>query len=90
MTIDLRKIVGEVLSIALIFSFISWYFAESPSKTQVVYQVNLNFHTVNRHLDLLLEKTLVEIFQGPPKRYKTTSKGEEALECLKKIEAIYS
>ena len=63
---------------------------DGASKTQVVYQVNLNFHTVNRHLDLLVEKELIEIFQGPPKRYKTTSKGEEALECLKKIEAIYS
>jgi predicted transcriptional regulator len=60
------------------------------SKTQVVYKVNLNFHTVNRHLDLLVEKELIEIFQGPPKRYKTTSKGEKALECLKEIEAIYS
>jgi predicted transcriptional regulator len=63
---------------------------DGASKTQVVYQVNLNFHTVNRHLDLLIEKALIEIFQGSTKRYKTTSKGEEALECLKKIEAMYS
>jgi predicted transcriptional regulator len=63
---------------------------DGASKTQVVYQGNLNFHTVNRHLDLLIEKVLIEIVHGPPRRYKTTSKGEEALECLKKIEAIYS
>ncbi len=63
---------------------------DGASKTHIVYQVNLNFHTVNRHLDLLLEKALIEIINGPPKMYKTTSKGEKALECLKEIEAIYS
>jgi len=71
-------------------NILSVFQGDGASKTQVVYQVNLNFHTVNRHLDLLLEKALIEIFQDPPKRYKTTSKGEKALECLKEIEAIYS
>jgi predicted transcriptional regulator len=52
--------------------------------------VNLNFHTVNAHLDLLLKKGLLEATPGEPIMYKTTPKGEQALECLKEVEAIYS
>jgi predicted transcriptional regulator len=60
------------------------------SKTRIVYQVNLNFKTVNAHLGLLQEKELLEAIQSDRPIYRTTPKGEQALESLKKIEAIYS
>ena len=60
------------------------------SKTRIVYQVNMNFHTINPHLDLLIEKTLIDVVQGSPVLYRTTRHGERALECLREIEAIYS
>ena len=59
-------------------------------KTRIVYQVNLNFKTVREHLDLLLEKGLLEAIPGESIMYKTTEKGEGALESHKAIEAIYS
>ena len=59
-------------------------------KTQIVYQVNLNFKTVKWYLDLLLEKGLLEAIPGERTMYKTTEKGEGALESHKAIEAIYS
>jgi predicted transcriptional regulator len=60
------------------------------SKTRIVYQVNMNFHTINPHLDLLIEKTLIDIVQGSPVLYKTTRRGEKALERLREVESIYS
>jgi predicted transcriptional regulator len=61
-----------------------------PNKTRIVYQVGLNFHTVEPYLDLLLEKGLLEAIPGVYIMYKTTEKGEGALESHKAIEAIYS
>jgi len=63
---------------------------EGASKTMIVYQVNLNFSTVMRYLDLLLKKDLLEVVSGNPIIYKTTAKGEVALESLKAVEAIFS
>jgi predicted transcriptional regulator len=60
------------------------------SKTRIVYQVNMNFHTIEPHLDLLIEKALIDVVPGTHVLYKTTSKGERALDCLREIEAIYS
>lgn len=60
------------------------------SKTRTVYQVNLNFHTVNVYLNLLLEKGLIEAIPGERIIYKTTEKGERALESHRAVEAIYS
>jgi predicted transcriptional regulator len=59
-------------------------------KTQIVYQVNLNFETVKGFLDLLLEKGLLEAIPGGHIMYKTTKKGERALESHRAVEAIYS
>jgi predicted transcriptional regulator len=53
-------------------------------------QVNMNFRTINPYLDLLIEKALIDVVQGSPVLYKTTPRGESALECLRGIEAIYS
>ncbi len=59
-------------------------------KTQIVYQVNMNFKTVKGYLDLLLEKGLLEAIEGDRTIYKTTPEGERALESHRAIEAIYS
>ena len=63
---------------------------EGANKTRIVYQVGLNFKTVNGYLDLLLEKRLLEAIPGAYIMYKTTEKGEGALESHRAIEAIYS
>jgi predicted transcriptional regulator len=63
---------------------------EGANKTRIVYQVGLNFKTVNGYLDLLLEKSLLEAIPGAYIMYKTTEKGEGALESHRVIEAIYS
>jgi predicted transcriptional regulator len=63
---------------------------DATSKTRIVYQTNLNFKTAKEHLDLLLEKGLLEAIPGERIMYKTTKKGERALESHKAIEAIYS
>jgi predicted transcriptional regulator len=63
---------------------------DGASKTRIVYQTNLNFKTAKEHLDLLLEKGLLEAIPGENIMYKTTSAGERALEHHRAIEAIYS
>ena len=63
---------------------------EGTSKTRIVYQVNLNFKTVKGFLDLLLENGLLEAIPGEHIMYKTTEKGERALNSHKAVEAIYS
>ncbi len=60
------------------------------SRTRIVYQTNLNFKTVVLYLDLLCEKGLLKAIPGDRIMYKTTEKGEGALECHRAIEAIYS
>ena len=55
-------------------------------QTRIVYQVNLNFRTVEPYLDLLLEKGLLEVIPGAYIMYKTTEKGEGALESHRAIE----
>jgi predicted transcriptional regulator len=44
-------------------------------KTQIVYQANLNFRTVNPYIDLLAKNNLIEVKQGKNVLYKTTDKG---------------
>ena len=63
---------------------------DGANKTRIVYQAGLNFRTVKGYLGLLLEKGLLEAIEGDRTIYKTTEKGEGALESHKAIEAIYS
>lgn len=63
---------------------------DGARKTKIVYQVNMNFNIANSYLDLLTKKGLLEAIQGKHTIYKTTAKGEKALECLRAIEEIYS
>ncbi len=59
-------------------------------KTQIVYQVNLNFMTVRPFLDLLLKKGLLKASQNRRTMYQTTREGERALKILLEAEAITS
>lgn len=45
-------------------------------QTRIVYQVNLNFRTVEPYLDLPLEKGLLEVIPGAYIMHKTTEKGK--------------
>lgn len=58
-------------------------------KTKIVYQVNLNFKTVNNYLCLLRKKGLLETIQGEKILYKTTPSGEKALESFRIVEEIF-
>lgn len=62
-----NKIISEVLEICL----------EGANKTRIVYQVNLNFRTVNSYLDLLIKNSMIEVSGEEKKIYKTTEKGRE-------------
>jgi predicted transcriptional regulator len=63
---------------------------DGASKTKIVYQANLNFGSVKTHLGLLQEKGLLEATPDVRPIYKTTPKGEIALERLRVVEEIYS
>jgi predicted transcriptional regulator len=76
-----NQLILEILEICL---------EDSKSKTRVVYQANMNFNTVNSYLDLLIKNGLIEVIEGEMTLYKTTEKGENALEKLRKIEALVS
>ncbi|MGQ9460326.1 MAG: winged helix-turn-helix domain-containing protein [Candidatus Bathyarchaeaceae archaeon] len=59
------------------------------SKTRIMYQANLNFSRVNQYLPELLEKGLITKKNNPkggPVHYKTTEKGKDLLELLKKAQ----
>ena len=58
------------------------------NKTQIVYSCNLNFHTVVPYLDLLIKNGLAEQGEGKSPRYRTTSKGFEALGHFQEIEKL--
>ena len=60
---------------------------EGATKTRIVYQVNLNFHTVIPYLDLLIKKNLVERSDENSNIYKTTSSGIKLLSELKSIQS---
>jgi len=62
---------------------------ECVNKTKVVYQANLNFRTVVPYLDLLIVNGLLEASACKFPLYRTTAKGENALESLRVIEEIY-
>jgi|GEM_PF-1571569 len=59
---------------------------DGAGKTKIVCQANLNFYTINPYLDLLTVNGLLEVEAGNHIRYRTTPKGEKALERLREIE----
>ncbi|HNX39256.1 MAG TPA: winged helix-turn-helix domain-containing protein [Methanothrix sp.] len=70
-----QEIIAQILEVCL----------ERSSKTRIVYQVNLNFRTINPYLQLLLKNELLDMVIEEQKLYKTTAKGEILLESIKKI-----
>ncbi|MDD1736205.1 MAG: winged helix-turn-helix domain-containing protein [Methanothrix sp.] len=70
-----QEIIAQILEVCL----------ESASKTRIVYQVNLNFRTINPYLEILVKNNLIEAGQGEQKLYRTTPKGVDLLETIKKV-----
>ena len=70
-----QEIIAQILEVCL----------EKSSKTRIVYQVNLNFRTINPYLQLLIKNELLEMLEGEQKLYRTTARGESLLESIKKI-----
>jgi len=61
---------------------------QGVTKTRLVYRINLNFLVIRKHLDLLLEKNLLQITDGPTKLYVTTQKGAEFLNEFRKMKEM--
>jgi predicted transcriptional regulator len=61
---------------------------EPKSITRIVYQVNLNFHTVRPHLNGLIDSGQIMEIPGSPIRYKTTPKGLKTLADIKKLKGL--
>jgi predicted transcriptional regulator len=55
------------------------------SKTRIVYKANLNFNIATNYIDLLSEKGLLSISEGPGTLYETTPQGMEAIKTLKQL-----
>ncbi len=70
-----QEIVAQILEVCL----------ERASKTRIVYQVNLNFRTINPYLQLLLKNELLDVIVEEQKFYKTTAKGANLLKNIKEI-----
>jgi len=56
------------------------------SKTRIVYQANLNFHTVIPYLDLLIKKGMIIRTENNPIIFNTTSNGIKLLNNLRLIQ----
>lgn len=59
--------------------------ATGASKTQIVYQSNLNFTTVNPYLDILIKRGLIESKPGTRIIYTTTEKGIKIMKRFKEL-----
>ncbi len=70
-----QEIIAQILEVCL----------ESASKTRIVYQVNLNFRTINPYLEILMKNNLIEVGKGEQTLYNTTQKGADLLETIKKV-----
>lgn len=70
-----QEIIAQILEVCL----------ESSSKTRIVYQVNLNFRTINPYLDILTKNKLIEVNGSEQTLYKTTPKGLDLLDAIKKV-----
>jgi len=70
-----QEIIAQILEVCL----------ESANKTRIVYQVNLNFRTINPYLEILMKNNLIEVGKGEQKLYKTKQKGADLMETIKKV-----
>jgi predicted transcriptional regulator len=60
------------------------------SKTRIVYKANLNFNTATPYIELLSEKGLVNISEGPRILYETTPQGLEVIKTLRQLGTFLS
>jgi predicted transcriptional regulator len=58
------------------------------NKTRLVYRTNLNFLLIQRYIDFLQEKGLLEVVHTPHQVYRTTQKGNELLQEFVKIKEL--
>jgi predicted transcriptional regulator len=70
-----QEIISQILEIC----------TNGASKTQIVYQANLNFKMVNPYLDLLIKNDLIQVNEGRAIIYETTPKGIGLLGSIKRI-----
>lgn len=70
-----QEIIAQILEICL----------DSSSKTKIVYQANLNFRTINPYLDILMKNGLLEVSEVEQTLYRTTPKGRDLLDIIKKV-----
>jgi predicted transcriptional regulator len=63
---------------------------KGASKTRIVYRANLNFNTATPYIDLLSEKGLLSIREGPGTLYETTPQGLEAINTLRQLRNFLS
>ena len=75
-----QEIIAQILEVCL----------ESSSKTRIVYQVNLNFRTINPYLDILTKNKLIVVNGSEQTLYKTTPKGLDLLDAIKKVNSSLS
>jgi predicted transcriptional regulator len=61
---------------------------DPASKTRIVYQCNLNFRTINPHLERLTQTELLEASGDSSVTYRTTAKGLEALKHMNALKSI--
>jgi predicted transcriptional regulator len=62
---------------------------EATGKTAIVYQCNLNFHTVNIHLERLISANLLKSSGSEDHpSYRTTPKGIEALRHINMLKDL--
>lgn len=58
------------------------------NKTRLVYRTNLNFLLIQRYVDFLVQKNMIEVVNDPTPIYRTTQKGVELLDEFSKIKDI--
>ena len=74
-------IIAAILSVA----------KDGAGKTQIMYRANLSFKQLQKYMDLLMMKNLLNSFEGNHGTiYETTSRGSEFLHDYRKIKELLS
>lgn len=65
---------------------------KGASKTRIMYRANLNFLRFKRYFSELESKGLITVIMNPGRGivYRTTEKGKELIQTLKKAELLMS
>ena len=62
---------------------------EPIGKTKIVYRCNLNFNIIKRWIPTLINKGLLEEFDNPPTKWRTTEKGSSFLYFMEKVVCLW-